>query len=95
MMQDAPHRLHVTLAARAAASLGYAFVLTALLAAGCAVGPDFKAPEAPATSQYVAHDETMETAIDAGPGSPKQTLLVGEECNTTGGHSSGRPIWIR
>jgi hypothetical protein len=27
-----------------AASLGHAFVLTTLLAAGCAVGPDFKAP---------------------------------------------------
>ena len=56
---------------------------------------ELELPEVPATSQYVAHDETMETATDAGPGSPKQTLLVGEECNTTGGHSSGRPIWIR
>jgi NodT family efflux transporter outer membrane factor (OMF) lipoprotein len=78
MMQDAPPTLSVTRAVRAAASLRYAFVLTTFFAAGCAVGPDFKAPEAPTTSQYVAHDEKMETAIEAGPGAPKQTLQVGE-----------------
>ena len=57
----------------------YVLVLTTLLAAGCAVGPDFKAPDPPATSQYVADDEKMETAIDAGPGALTQTLQAGEK----------------
>jgi NodT family efflux transporter outer membrane factor (OMF) lipoprotein len=52
---------------------------TAVLTAGCAVGPDFKGPEPPATSQYVADDENVKTAIDAGPGAPTQTLQIGKE----------------
>ena len=78
MMQDAPHTLYVARAARAAASLRYVLVMTTLLATGCAVGPDFKAPAAPATSQYVADDEKMESTIDAGLGAPTQALQVGE-----------------
>jgi NodT family efflux transporter outer membrane factor (OMF) lipoprotein len=54
-------------------------LLTTLLAASCVVGPDFKSPEIPAVSNYVADDEKLKTAIDGGPGAPKQTLQVGEQ----------------
>lgn len=55
------------------------FLATTFLTAGCAVGPDFKAPEPPATSRYVADDESAKAAIDAGPGAPTQTLQIGNE----------------
>ena len=71
-MKNAPHTLCVTRVARGV------LVLTALLATGCVVGPNFKSPDTPAISDYVAHDEKMETAIEGGPGAPKQTLQIGE-----------------
>jgi NodT family efflux transporter outer membrane factor (OMF) lipoprotein len=52
--------------------------LTTLLATGCAVGPDFKAPDTSAVSEYVAHDEKVGAEIDGGPGAPPQTLRIGE-----------------
>ena len=58
MTQVAPQTRLVTRAARSIC------ILTTVLATGCAVGPDFKAPDAPAISQYVAHDEKLAAAID-------------------------------
>ena len=56
-----------------------AVLLTTLLAAGCVAGPDFKAPETPAVSQYVSRDENHETVLDGGPGASAQTLHVGQQ----------------
>ena len=60
-------------------TLRSAVLLTTLLAAGCVAGPDFKAPETPAVSQYVSRDENHETVLDGGPGASAQTLQVGQQ----------------
>ncbi len=46
--------------------------LAALLAAACAVGPDFKTPAPPSVSAYVAHPPSATAAVPAIPGGAAQ-----------------------
>ncbi|WP_176039427.1 efflux transporter outer membrane subunit [Burkholderia stabilis] len=46
----------------------------ALLVAGCAVGPDFRAPDAPATQQYTRDAMPATTAAAGGPAGDAQTF---------------------
>ncbi|WP_342611114.1 efflux transporter outer membrane subunit [Burkholderia ambifaria] len=71
-MKPASRRtFHVAHAARAAG--GGALAAVALLA-GCAVGPDFRAPEPPATQQYTRDAAPATTAAAAGPAGDAQTF---------------------
>jgi NodT family efflux transporter outer membrane factor (OMF) lipoprotein len=63
---------------RRAGHLHTALALLVLLS-GCTVGPDFKPPAAPPTARYTSPGETPVGESDAGPGSPPQTLAVGEK----------------
>jgi len=54
-------------------------ILALLLLSGCTVGPDFKPPAAPSTARYTSPGETLVGESDAGPGSPPQTLALGEK----------------
>jgi NodT family efflux transporter outer membrane factor (OMF) lipoprotein len=53
-----------------------ALVVTAVVLAGCAVGPDFKRPDPPHAEQYVAPKTT--TATTDAPPAARQELLLGE-----------------
>ncbi|EMN1932197.1 TolC family protein, partial [Burkholderia ambifaria] len=55
------------------AALGGALAAVALLA-GCAVGPDFRTPEPPATQQYTRDAAAATTAAAAGPAGDAQTF---------------------
>ena len=55
------------------ATLGGALAAVALLA-GCAVGPDFRAPEPPVTQQYTRDAAPATTAAAAGPAGDAQTF---------------------
>ena len=59
---------------RATVSTVAGFVL-----AGCAVGPDFERPAAPATSGYTARSLPEATAAADGPGGIEQRFRVGED----------------
>jgi len=50
-----------------------------LVMTGCAAGPDFRAPEAPATSQYTAAVLPPETASSTGTGGAAQRFIAGGE----------------
>jgi NodT family efflux transporter outer membrane factor (OMF) lipoprotein len=52
------------------------FGLTAALAAGCAVGPDFKSPPAPATSGYVPGNAPQTTTATDAPGGGAQRFVA-------------------
>ncbi len=54
-------------------------VAAAALAAGCAVGPDFTRPQAPAGAGYTAGKLPTETATADGPGGTVQHLLEGKD----------------
>jgi NodT family efflux transporter outer membrane factor (OMF) lipoprotein len=55
----------------------------ALLAiTGCAVGPDFKTPEAPKTDSYTAQPLPAETAATAVAGGSAQTFTIGKQVPT-------------
>ena len=64
------------MAPRAAAPAVAAIVALALLAA-CAVGPDFKSPEAPVAPRYTTTPLPPTTAAAEGPGGEAQTLVEG------------------
>jgi NodT family efflux transporter outer membrane factor (OMF) lipoprotein len=49
----------------------------AVAASGCAVGPNFMPPAAPVVTGYTAPGE--KTAIDSGPGTPRQSVVLGEK----------------
>ena len=49
-------------------------IAAALLVAGCAVGPDFHAPDAPATQRYTRGEPPATTASAAGPAGDAQTF---------------------
>ncbi len=49
------------------------------LAAGCAVGPDFKPPPPPAVERYVPGPPPAETASAAGAGGDAQRFLAGRD----------------
>jgi NodT family efflux transporter outer membrane factor (OMF) lipoprotein len=52
---------------------------TSLVAtSGCMVGPNFTAPDAPATARYTSPDESARLAL-GGPGTARQTLAYGEQ----------------
>jgi len=58
------------------------FVLAAIagaVLAGCAVGPDFHTPEAPAATAYTASAMPPETAASPGPGGTAQRLVPEQE----------------
>ena len=46
---------------------------------GCAVGPDFRTPEAPGATAYTATAMPPETAASPGPGGAAQRLVPEEE----------------
>lgn len=52
---------------------------TALIESGCAVGPDFKAPAAPATERYTAQPLPEQTAATATAGGEAQAFLIGQQ----------------
>ncbi|NIE59544.1 MULTISPECIES: efflux transporter outer membrane subunit [unclassified Burkholderia] len=56
------------------AARGCMLVAAALLVAGCAVGPDFHAPDAPATQRYTRGEPPATTASTAGPTGDAQTF---------------------
>lgn len=60
--------------------LNPALVLFSL--AGCAVGPDFKSPEAPKTDSYTAQPLPAETAATAVTGGNAQAFAIGKELPT-------------
>ncbi|UOB58928.1 efflux transporter outer membrane subunit [Burkholderia pyrrocinia] len=66
-MKPASHR--ASLAAR-----GFTLAAAALLVAGCAVGPDFRMPDAPATQQYTRDEPPVTTAAASGPAGGAQTF---------------------
>ena len=59
------------------------------LLAGCAVGPDFKRPEAPTTSKYTVATMPAQTALSTIPLGEVQTLRVGREVSSEWWHSLG------
>ncbi len=56
-----------------------ALSLAAALACGCAVGPDFKRPDAPQTDRYTAAPLPPKTAASAGPAGTAQTYVNGAD----------------
>ncbi|MGU8077651.1 efflux transporter outer membrane subunit [Burkholderia pyrrocinia] len=68
-MKPASHR--ASLAAR-----GFTLAAAALLVAGCAVGPDFRMPDAPATQQYTRDKPPVTTAAAGGPTGDAQTFAA-------------------
>jgi len=58
--------------------LGAAIGSTALLLAGCAVGPDFERPAAPAITGYTPDPLPARTAATDGAGGESQTFAMGE-----------------
>src|ERR1700722_17937598 len=46
---------------------------------GCTVGPDFRPPDAPATTRYTAPGESGARAADAGTAVPSQTVVLGDK----------------
>jgi NodT family efflux transporter outer membrane factor (OMF) lipoprotein len=54
-------------------------LLALTLAAGCAVGPDFKSPPPPAVERYVPGPQPVETASATGAGGDAQRFLAGRE----------------
>jgi NodT family efflux transporter outer membrane factor (OMF) lipoprotein len=63
---------------RSPGALALAAILAAALS-GCTVGPDFKPPTAPFTERYTAPDEKTATDTDAGSGTARQTVALGEK----------------
>ncbi|RKU04502.1 ABC transporter permease [Burkholderia sp. Nafp2/4-1b] len=61
-------------AARRSTLAAAALLVTALLVAGCAVGPDFRAPDAPATQHYTRDEAPTTTAGTGGPAGDAQTF---------------------
>ena len=57
-------------------------VLSIITTSGCAVGPDFKAPEAPQTERYTAQELPQQTASTQVAGGESQTLATGEQLPT-------------
>jgi NodT family efflux transporter outer membrane factor (OMF) lipoprotein len=55
-----------------------AFVATVLVS-GCTVGPDFRPPEAPTTTRYIAPEETRAHVTEAGAALPRQTVVLGDK----------------
>jgi NodT family efflux transporter outer membrane factor (OMF) lipoprotein len=55
-----------------------ASVLTAVVS-GCTVGPDFRPPDAPATTRYTAPGESNAHVADAGTAAPRQTVVLGNK----------------
>jgi NodT family efflux transporter outer membrane factor (OMF) lipoprotein len=51
----------------------------AVLAGGCAVGPDFKRPEAPQAQRYTATPAPATTSATTGPGGAAQTYAAGAD----------------
>jgi NodT family efflux transporter outer membrane factor (OMF) lipoprotein len=58
---------------------GFAVLLSAGIAAGCTVGPDFKRPEPPATPSYTTEPVPPSTAETAIAGGGSQRFVVGQE----------------
>ena len=56
-----------------------ALSLAAALAGGCAVGPDFKRPQAPQTDSYTATPLPPKTAASEGPAGAAQTYVNGAD----------------
>ncbi len=56
-----------------------AIVLAGIVISGCAVGPDFRAPEAPSTNAYTATMVPSETEAASVPGGTAQHLVLGKE----------------
>jgi NodT family efflux transporter outer membrane factor (OMF) lipoprotein len=54
-------------------------MIAAMVAAGCAVGPDFHRPEAPKTSSYTAGKLSQETASAPGAGGGTQRFVSGKD----------------
>ncbi|HEX4182512.1 MAG TPA: TolC family protein, partial [Caulobacteraceae bacterium] len=55
-------------------------LLSALTLCACAaVGPNFKAPPAPAVTRYTAPEEPGPSNADAGPAAPRQTVSLGDK----------------
>jgi len=55
-----------------------AFMLT-MVVSGCTVGPDFRPPDAPATTRYTTPGESRARAADAGTAVPRQIVLLGDK----------------
>ncbi len=53
--------------------------LCLITTAGCAVGPDFKSPAAPATERYTAQELPPQTAATAVAGGEAQTFAIGAQ----------------
>jgi NodT family efflux transporter outer membrane factor (OMF) lipoprotein len=49
------------------------------VASGCTVGPDFRPPDAPATTRYTAPGESSAHAADAGTAVPRQIVVIGDK----------------
>lgn len=54
-------------------------VAAALLLVGCAVGPDFQAPAAPAVQQYTPDPQPLATSGGSGPGAAAQRFEMGAD----------------
>ncbi|WP_175917910.1 efflux transporter outer membrane subunit [Burkholderia pyrrocinia] len=66
-MKPASHRAPI-------AARGFTLAAAALLVAGCAVGPDFRTPDAPVTQQYTRDEAPVTTAAAGGPAGDAQTF---------------------
>ena len=56
-----------------------AFILTVGVS-GCTVGPDFRSPDAPATTHYTTpEEESRALAADAGTAVPRQIVVLGDK----------------
>jgi NodT family efflux transporter outer membrane factor (OMF) lipoprotein len=51
----------------------------AVLVSGCTVGPDFRPPDAPTTTRYIAPGESRARVADAGTAAPRQTVVLGDK----------------
>jgi NodT family efflux transporter outer membrane factor (OMF) lipoprotein len=54
-----------------------AALLFTVLVTGCTVGPDFRPPDSPATTRYIAPGESRARAADAGTAVSRQTVVLG------------------
>jgi NodT family efflux transporter outer membrane factor (OMF) lipoprotein len=77
-----PRNPHVRLASRLISPLSLRFRLpsaaVALLASGCAVGPNFHSPAAPAVDQVTAQPLPAQTATSVGAGGEAQQFIAGK-----------------
>jgi NodT family efflux transporter outer membrane factor (OMF) lipoprotein len=56
-----------------------AALMLTVVVSGCTVGPDFRPPDAPTTTRYIAPGESRARAADAGTAVPRQAVVLGDK----------------